>query len=194
MEDEFNVKWSLYKWCSAFLLKADDDGGVPNAVNANAVAWKDLGGGGVFGPGVCVGCFSTCNAEITTASRLWYLYDFISNSINLLHKKIRMQNIIHSVIYRIDKTRKMLHAWLFMVLVKNRKNIVRKERIEDINKAALHWCHIKMIVKHFNVYISSAYSTQEVFLYVLWHFFIILMTSLKPLTFSIEALYDAHLP
>jgi hypothetical protein len=74
MEDEFNVKWSLYKWCSAFLLKADDDGGVPNADNANAVAWKDLGGGGVLGPGVCVGCFSTCNAEITTASRLWYLF------------------------------------------------------------------------------------------------------------------------
>lgn len=29
--------------------------------------------GGVYGPGVVSGCFSTCSALSTTASRLWYL-------------------------------------------------------------------------------------------------------------------------
>lgn len=31
------------------------------------------GGGVAKGPGVVIGCFSTCKALITKASRLWYL-------------------------------------------------------------------------------------------------------------------------
>lgn len=32
-----------------------------------------VGGGVAKGPGVVIGCFSTCKALITKASRLWYL-------------------------------------------------------------------------------------------------------------------------
>jgi len=52
-----------------FLLNVDD-GGVVKADSANAVEWNDRETGGVFGPGVVSGCFSTASAEITIASRL----------------------------------------------------------------------------------------------------------------------------
>lgn len=38
----------------------------PGAVRASRVAEGDM----VSGPGVVIGCFSTCSADITTASRL----------------------------------------------------------------------------------------------------------------------------
>jgi len=56
-----------------------DDGGVLwSALTAALTAaggrmWRWVGG--VNGPGVVIGFFSTCSALITTASRLWYLQD-----------------------------------------------------------------------------------------------------------------------
>lgn len=69
-DDDASVKWSppCNSW-TPFRLRIDEDGGVWKADSAIAVVWKDRCTGGVNGPGVVSGCFSTCNAEMTTASR-----------------------------------------------------------------------------------------------------------------------------